>query len=335
MFHSNEPNGHIAIVLLDGFSTLSLGSVLEPFSELAELRPNMAPQPKLVGLDSRRVRSNAGAVVTCDLDGVDLCERLGCGRVPRSIVLCSHRTARPNASQLLVSLLHALVRHSVPIYAIGGVSWILAETGLLKSGPGTVHWSSCAAFAETHRELHTAETLFATSGSVTTCAGELATLDMVLQLIASISRTAASETADLLLVSNVRLGGATQPGSQSSRLRNVPAAVSRAVRKMSENIETPVRLTEIALDCGASLRSLQRLFRKHLSMTPAQYYVGLRLERAHQLLTQTDMDVIDVAVACGFKSGKHMSARFRRHYNTTPRLLREGNLAAGLVATAG
>jgi len=44
----------------------------------------------------------------------------------------------------------------------------------------------------------------------------------------------------------------------------------------------------------------------------------LRLQKARNLLMQTDMSVINVALACGFASPSHFSKCYRSHYNTTP-----------------
>ena len=48
-----------------------------------------------------------------------------------------------------------------------------------------------------------------------------------------------------------------------------------------------------------SRRNVERLFRKHLNCSPARYYLGLRLKRARQLLSQTKMSVMEVAISCG------------------------------------
>jgi AraC family transcriptional regulator, glycine betaine-responsive activator len=44
----------------------------------------------------------------------------------------------------------------------------------------------------------------------------------------------------------------------------------------------------------------------------------LRLSKARNLLMQTDMSVINVALACGFASPSHFSKCYRAHYSTTP-----------------
>ena len=66
-------------------------------------------------------------------------------------------------------------------------------------------------------------------------------------------------------------------------------------------------------------RQLERLFRRYLDRTPTRYYLELRLNRARLLLLQTDMSVLDVALACGFVSASHFSKCYRDVYGRTPR----------------
>lgn len=67
-----------------------------------------------------------------------------------------------------------------------------------------------------------------------------------------------------------------------------------------------------------STRQLERLFRRYLNRSPKRYYMELRLAKARNLLQQTDMSVINVALACGFASPSHFSKCYRAFYRTTP-----------------
>ncbi len=69
---------------------------------------------------------------------------------------------------------------------------------------------------------------------------------------------------------------------------------------------------------GCSKRQLERLFRRYLNRSPKRYYMELRLQKARNLLMQTDMSVINVALACGFTSPSHFSKCYRAQYDTTP-----------------
>ena len=76
-----------------------------------------------------------------------------------------------------------------------------------------------------------------------------------------------------------------------------------------------------------STRQLERLFRRYLNRSPKRYYMELRLQKARNLLMQTDLSVINVALACGFASPSHFSKCYRSHYDTTP--YRERGTRAG------
>ena len=76
---------------------------------------------------------------------------------------------------------------------------------------------------------------------------------------------------------------------------------------------------DLARTSGLSTRQLERLFRKYLGRSPARYYLELRLNKARLLLLQTNMSVIDVALACGFVSASHFSKCYREFFAKTPR----------------
>ena len=94
--------------------------------------------------------------------------------------------------------------------------------------------------------------------------------------------------------------------------------LSQVIQKMEANIEDPISPASLAAEVGMSTRQLERLFRRYLNRSPKRYYMELRLQKARNLLMQTDMSVINVALACGFASPSHFSKCYRAHYATTP-----------------
>jgi transcriptional regulator GlxA family with amidase domain len=94
--------------------------------------------------------------------------------------------------------------------------------------------------------------------------------------------------------------------------------LGRVIGVMETAIEEPVSPAILARDVGLSTRQLERLFRRYLDRSPKRYYMELRLGRARNLLMQTDMSVIEVALACGFASPSHFSKCYRAHYGATP-----------------
>ena len=93
----------------------------------------------------------------------------------------------------------------------------------------------------------------------------------------------------------------------------------QVIQRMEANLEEPLSRSELAVEARLSTRQLERLFRKYLNRSPARYYLELRLNRARLLLLQTNMSVIDVALACGFVSASHFSKCYRDFFGKTPR----------------
>ena len=87
---------------------------------------------------------------------------------------------------------------------------------------------------------------------------------------------------------------------------------------MEINIEDPLKPSEIALDLRISLRQLERLFQRFFKLSPKNYYMKIRLQKARHLLLQTEMNVLQIAMATGFTSSSHFSKCYRLEFNITP-----------------
>ena len=88
---------------------------------------------------------------------------------------------------------------------------------------------------------------------------------------------------------------------------------------MERSVEEPLSLDSLS-DIGCiSRRQLERLFRGYLDDTPTGYYLKLRLRRSRHLLEQTDMSVMQVAMACGFVSAPYFSRAYRNLFGRSPR----------------
>ena len=114
------------------------------------------------------------------------------------------------------------------------------------------------------------------------------------------------------------VAGAVQRLSVPTRLGVRHPKLGQVIQMMERNIEEPISPSILAKHVAMSTRQLERLFRRYLSRSPKRYYMELRLQKARNLLMQTDMSVINVALACGFASPSHFSKCYRAHYATTP-----------------
>lgn len=99
--------------------------------------------------------------------------------------------------------------------------------------------------------------------------------------------------------------------------------VYRAARMLEENCGSGQSLTELARRLGCTDRHLRRVFTAEYHVSPVQYLQTCRLLLAKNLLTDTDLSVLDVAMAAGFGSLRRFNDLFKKHYNLSPTALRK------------
>lgn len=203
---------------------------------------------------------------------------------------------------------------------------ILAELGLLTGYRAAVHWEAHAGFRETYPDIVIEDAIYVLDRDRLTAAGGTATGDAVLAWIAQVEGAAlAARTAEALV------HGAIREGSQRQRPSESPAvhpAVSRAVAIMKANLEEPLSLAGLAEQAGIGQRRLGRLFHETYGQPPSSFYMGLRLDRARDLLAATERSVAAVGLACGFSSPAWFSRAYAKRFGLAPgqhrRLLMSG-----------
>jgi AraC family transcriptional regulator len=100
-------------------------------------------------------------------------------------------------------------------------------------------------------------------------------------------------------------------GLGSTRLRRIKELVQA-------KLEGDLSLDEMAQSVGLSTAHFARMFRKSTGETPHQFVLRRRLERAKAMLRAPDARVLDVAVACGFKTQQHFAQVFRDVWGVSP-----------------
>ncbi|WP_195198710.1 DNA-3-methyladenine glycosylase 2 family protein [Faecalispora jeddahensis] len=110
------------------------------------------------------------------------------------------------------------------------------------------------------------------------------------------------------------------PGS--ARVDAVSSLAQRAARLLEENCGSEQSMAELAGQLGCTDRHLRRAFAAEYHVTPIQYLQTCRLLLAKNLLTDTELSVIDVAMASGFGSLRRFNDLFQKHYRLAPTALR-------------
>jgi transcriptional regulator GlxA family with amidase domain len=137
----------------------------------------------------------------------------------------------------------------------------------------------------------------------------------------------ASAVAEQIIHSPIRHHSEHQRMSLPARIGARHPKLIGIIEKMEANLEEPLSPSRLAREAGLSTRQLERLFRRYVDRSPKRYYLELRLKKARLLLLQTDMSVINVALACGFSSPSHFSKCYRAFYGRTP--YREQGMPSG------
>ena len=151
----------------------------------------------------------------------------------------------------------------------------------------TTHWENSALQRERHIAFQAGSALAVQDGSIVTCAGMGATVDITLALIGRhVSAAIRNTVADILLHERIRDYSTQQPYSGTRGSQTGDAELDECIELMSANIEDPLPINEIVRLLEISNRSLERKFRTYLDTTPNTYYRELRLAKANNLLAQ-------------------------------------------------
>ena len=215
--------------------------------------------------------------------------------------------------------LRRLARRGVTIGGISGGPYLLAKAGLLDERRATLHWEHLPAFREAFPDVAVVPSLFEIDGNRITCSGGISALDMMVALIErDHGRQLAAAVGDWFLHTHIREGFGPQRMDLRYRLGVADEKLIAVLRAMEISIETPQSRAALARQAGISLRQLERLFHRHIGHGVHFHYRWLRLERARQLLRETTLPVLDVALATGFASASQFARAYGRAFGEPP-----------------
>jgi len=310
---ASEPQlKRFAFVLLDSFSMLSFASAVECLRIANRMVGREVYKWTLLSEGGGTVSCSAGTSFQVDEDLIEL-------QRDDTILVCAGIAVQDATTKRLLSWLRREARKGMIVGGLCTASYALARAGLLDGKRATIHWENSDSFNEEFDEVDLTKSVFVIDGNRLSTAGGTSSIDLMLKLIANDhGEDLANAVADQLIYSSIRTDQDTQRLSIPTRIGVRHPKLSMVIQMMEANIEEPISPSILAQNVGMSTRQLERLFRRYLNRSPKRYYMELRLQKARNLLMQTDMSVINVALACGFASPSHFSKCYRAHYNTTP-----------------
>ena len=299
-------------VLLPAFTLISFASSVEPLRIANRMSGQVLYEWRILSDGGTPVACSAGIAIPVDGDLSEI------ARDDR-VLLCGGLRVQEAASRRLIGWLRREARKGPMIGGLCTASWTLATAGLLDGRRATIHWENQDGFAEEFPDIELTKSVFVIDDRRMTAAGGTAAVDMMLAVIAQdYGEALATAVADQLVHNSIRAGKDEQRLSVPTRIGTRHPRLSAVIQRMERNLEEPISPSVLAREVGMSTRQLERLFRRYVQRSPKRYYMELRLQKARNLLMQTGMSVIEVALACGFTSPSHFSKCYRAHYGSTP-----------------
>ncbi len=303
----------IGFLLLDQFTLISLASAVEPLRMANQLAGEELYRWQTLSFNGQPVWASDGVPVTPDastqaphsFDAVIVCGGVGI----HSAVKPEHIAWLRNQARV----------HCKRLGAVCTGSWALAKAGLLDGFQCSVHWELMASMQEAFARVTVSSSVFTLDGNRFTSSGGTAPLDMMLHLIGrDHGHELSAAISQMFVYERIRNERDHQRVPLKHLLGTQQPKLQEVVALMEANLEEPIDLDDLAAYVQVSRRQLERMFQRYLYCTPSRYYLKLRLTRARQLLMQTPISIVELAVICGFVSTPHFSKCYRDFFGVAP-----------------
>lgn len=232
--------------------------------------------------------------------------------------------AHAQLSQKSKGWLNTATRHGSSIGAFDGAVIAMARSGCLPAdAPWSVHWQHFEAMREQYPEKTFSRRSYQRDGASFSGVGATAGIDLALSEVehlinSDIARKVADEmnySAQFKLQSLAVDRHPVLSQIDNDKLRTVIAEMERTI----EDAPSTLYFAEYA---KISSRQLERLFQDHLKQTPRKFFVNMRLDHGRNLLLNTDLNLMDVAICSGFSTPAMFSKKFRDRFGMSPATLR-------------
>lgn len=311
-FSASQQSLSICILLLPGSSMMSLASTLDPMRAANRVSGRTLFRWKLVSFDGEPAK------LTCDIP-IPVESELTTKDSGDLLLVVAGFNQDVLAGRAELHLLRQLAKRFVMVGGVEAGSWILARAGLLDGRHATTHWEDLEDFTRKFPQVHVSPERYVIDPPVLTTGGASPTFSLMLRLIRSrYGYPLALEVAGAFIHDDRISDSDVQSLVPQGSLTRIEPRVARAIREMEKTLEAPVPMNEIARHANVSKRMLEHLFKQTLQTTPAAFYRRLRLHSARRLVTDTRLNLREIAIRTGFSSLPAFSRAFRQYFQQTP-----------------
>ncbi|WP_349369729.1 GlxA family transcriptional regulator [Salinarimonas sp.] len=324
---AGEKTVQLGFFLTPNFSMIAFTSAIEPFRLANYATGRDLYAWRLYSADGEPVRGSNHVAVAAD---ARTSEARGLDRA----IVCGGNEIQTFDHRETIATVRRLAKFGASVGAVCTGSYVLAKAGLLDGYRATIHWVYHSGLTSEFPQLDVSQELFEIDRNRFTCAGGMAAADMALSLVAQDhGADVASQVTELLIHNRIREARERQRMDLRARVGVAHPKLLTVIQKMEETVEEPLPCAELARSAGFSQRQLERLFVKYLGEPPTRYYMKVRLQRARQLLRQTSLPVLEIALSCGFVSASYFSKTYLEHFGRSPSAERKPGARESMAVT--
>jgi transcriptional regulator GlxA family with amidase domain len=305
----------VAVLVRDGVLPIELGIVHRLFGEAVSAKGEKLYDVVTCALVPGEVRTDADFGITV-ARGTD-----ALGAADTVVIPASAEDYEPADAQLPRPLAEAFarIRPGTRLASICTGSFVLAAAGLRDGRPATTHWKSAERFQELYPLVDLdPDVLYTDDGDVLTAAGVASGIDLCLHMIRCDHGSAvANAVARGTVVPPHRDGGQAQFIQRPVPDERRPSTAATRAWAL-DHLDLPLALGDLAAHEAMSKRTFTRRFREEVGVSPGQWLVQQRVERARELLEKTGLAVDRIAAQAGFGTAASLRQHFQASLGVSP-----------------
>jgi transcriptional regulator GlxA family with amidase domain len=305
--HDSRNVKRVGIILYDGFSLLSAGTLVEALHAASEMnieRSNVSLSYRVSLISAR------GGKVSCSSSMSVWTDEIMTNQIDHFDALFvpgGSGAARACADDELINLMRSIRAKDVTVTAIGN-----GEMILLASGIEWCEWPSV------QREIR----LVPSPAAAQEHERDEALVTSLALLRADLGAAFAARVADRLSTDDdLSLASGVEDMSADTLAEKARASA----RWLVQNCSRQVSVVEAARSCSMSERNFLRAFKREMGVTPSKYLLQARLDLTCKMLLSSDLPVDKIARRTGLSNGERLSKLFRKAFAMSPTEFRARN----------
>ena len=299
----------VVVLALNGVIPFELGIPARIFGRALDVEDRPLYEILTCTVDGNPVQTDADFSISVD-HGSELLATADTVVIPASYELGPAYEDGYLSPELAAAFQH--IRPGTRLVSICTGSYILAAAGLLDGLRATTHWRNTDHFQRVYPKVNVdPDVLFVDEGHILTSAGVASGVDLCLHIVRRAhGMEVANTVARRCVVPPWRDGGQAQYIRRP--LADKPSESTADARHWAlEHLDDPITLADLATRANMSVRTFSRRFRDEVGTTPNRWLTSRRVDRARELLEESDLSIDAIAARTGFGTATSM----RQHMN--------------------